>query len=138
MMYFIVFGLIAAVSAQRPFYAGSRPIGVPDLANRFKDTSSPDQTIVNRVAEATPTSTRRIPIDARGDQELVDRLEQWPRENQPFWLLNAQHIENHRNPQPNRKQVQSRNSFDADPTIKARPIRPTIPRSPFLGPISRR
>jgi len=90
--------LLALTMAQRPSYAGSRPIGRPDLASRFKGTEENATTSVplnNRVGE--DGNTPRIPVDARGDQELVDRLNQWPREHRPFWLLNADHIEKSRN-----------------------------------------
>lgn len=78
--------------AQRPSYAGSAPIGRPGLANRFKDTEqSTTATVYNRFSE--DGTTAKIPVDARGDAQLVDRLNQWPRENRPYWLLNAEKIE---------------------------------------------
>lgn len=96
--------LVAVVSAQRPFYAGSRPIGVPDLASRFGDDSSESASsrpeIGNRNGFGDGGTTIRIPIDARGDVNLVNRINQWPRENQPFWYINADHIEKHRNTRP--------------------------------------
>lgn len=108
--------LIAMSLAQRPFFAGSSASGVPGLASRFKTEQPPTTTaanassttpsnIVNRLGEdartTTSTTTQKLPVDARGDAELVDRISQWPRENQPFWYVNAQHIEKHRNPQGN-------------------------------------
>lgn len=90
--------------AQRPTYAGSSPIGVPGLASRFQDTTTATTIttspgIVNRNDDAfSTTTTLRIPVDARGDSGLVNRINQWPRENQPFWYLNADHIEKQRNP----------------------------------------
>lgn len=96
--------ICAAVSAQRPSYAGFNPIGVPQLASRFKDNSTSTSTtttesnLANRIG-ADETTTVKLPVDARGDADLVNRISQWPRENQPFWLINAEHIEKHRNPQ---------------------------------------
>lgn len=93
--------------AQRPTYAGSGPIGTPQLASRFRDTSTSTSTSTTTAAsgvanrnggDGTSTTTVRLPVDARGDADLVNRLSQWPRENQPFWLINAEHIEKHRNP----------------------------------------
>lgn len=127
---------IALVSAQRPTYAGQGPKGRPGLANRFKD---PNETttvgLVNRLGEDGGT-TAKIPVDARGDGELVDRLNQWPREHQPFWLLNAGHIEASRNPQ-NNLDLANRNNFNnaigGGPDDETRPIRPLEQRSSFLG-----
>ena len=125
----LVLPLIALSVAQRPSYAGSRPIGKPELANRFRDPN--EETTVslsNRLGEGSST-TAKIPVDARGDQELVDRLSQWPKENQPFWLVNAQHIENQRNQQPTTaSSVQSR--FGAGDSI---PIRGELPTPSFLN-----
>lgn len=46
------------------------------------------------------TTTQRLPIEALGDRDLVDRLSKLPKENQPFWLLNWQALEEQRkNPQ---------------------------------------
>ncbi|EFA11052.1 hypothetical protein TcasGA2_TC004646 [Tribolium castaneum] len=131
MKFFVVFALfIAATVAQRPTYAGSRPIGRPDLASRFKDPEEQSTVAVyNRVGE--DGTTARIPVDARGDGQLVDRLNQWPREHRPFWLLNADHIEASRNGQ----NVETRSGFDIN-SEGARPIRPTEQRSSFLGPLN--
>lgn len=42
-------------------------------------------------------STDRLPYDAHGDRFLVQYLNQQPIENRPFWLINYQAIEAHRN-----------------------------------------
>lgn len=109
-MLFVIFGLIAAIAAQRPSYAGTSPKGFPSLANRFKDPNETNVNLGNRIGEGTST-TGRIPIDALGDSQLVDRLNQWPRENRPFWLLNSEHIEAARNSSTRPVNVQSRSSF---------------------------
>lgn len=45
-------------------------------------------------------TTQRLPIEANGDRDLVDRLSKLPIDNQPFWLINWQALEAHReNPQ---------------------------------------
>ncbi|XP_017771908.1 PREDICTED: uncharacterized protein LOC108559218 [Nicrophorus vespilloides] len=126
----ILMALFVYTNGQRPSYAGTGPIGRPSLASRFKDTTEAPTTIdlANRMQD---TSTEKIPVDARGDSDLVNRLNQWPRENRPFWLINAEHIEASRN--PNRNQLQNRNNFDSSETI---PIRPTAQRSSFLAPIN--
>ncbi|KAJ3640014.1 hypothetical protein Zmor_003337 [Zophobas morio] len=120
----VLVAIFAATMAQRPMYAGSRPIGRPDLASRFRDPNEESTVAVfNRVGE--DGTTAKIPVDARGDAVLVDRLNQWPREHRPFWLLNADHIEASRNSQGN--QLQSRFGEET------RSIRPVDQRSPFLG-----
>lgn len=106
-------------AAQRPSYAGSSRKGYPELANRFRDTESTSTSSVtfeNRVGESSTGTTEKIPIDARGDSDLVNRLNQWPRENRPFWLLNAEHIEASRSQQPDRnrettQRMQRRNNL---------------------------
>ncbi|KAJ8923554.1 hypothetical protein NQ315_010132 [Exocentrus adspersus] len=101
----LILGCFLAVAmAQRPSFAGTSAKGLPELASRFKDTSSDSassspKTVVNRIGESSNESlstAQKLPVDARGDAELVDRLNQWPRENRPFWLLNAEQIEKHR------------------------------------------
>ncbi|KAH8368531.1 hypothetical protein KR084_012742 [Drosophila pseudotakahashii] len=43
------------------------------------------------------TAADRLPIDAQGDWDLVNRLRQLPVEQQPFWLINYKAIEDLRN-----------------------------------------
>jgi len=94
--------------AQRPTYAGTSSRGYPELASRFRDPADDqDQNntdtnfAINRIGEGDDQSSQNIPTDARGDLSLVNRVNQWPRENRPFWLLNAEHIEKHRHPNGN-------------------------------------
>ncbi|CAG5033210.1 unnamed protein product [Parnassius apollo] len=63
--------------AQRPFYAGLRPIGYPLTAS--------NDILLNRFGEDEPA-----PIEARGDGSLINRLNQMPIDNRPFWYLNWQ------------------------------------------------
>lgn len=102
--------LLSVVSAQRGSYAGVRPIQNGNkgdfpaqnvgLNNRFGD---------NSINEAAP---QRLPIDALGDYHLVNTLIQRPQHQQPFWLLNYQHIEAHRNqPQFTGDPLANRGSF---------------------------
>ncbi|XP_044765681.1 uncharacterized protein LOC123321935 [Coccinella septempunctata] len=94
----VLLSMVVLACGQRPFYASSGPIGRPGLASRFKDdnaTFSSTVSVENRVGENT--STPKIPVDARGDVDLVNTLNTWEREHQPFWLLNADHIERARN-----------------------------------------
>ncbi|CAK1555858.1 unnamed protein product [Leptosia nina] len=78
--------LLAVVNAQRPFYAGLRPIGYPVV------DSAP---LLNRFGEDSDA-----PIEARGDGNLINRIEQMPIDKRPFWYLNSKQYDDlRRNPQ---------------------------------------
>ncbi|KAJ8714968.1 hypothetical protein PYW08_004949 [Mythimna loreyi] len=78
--------VIVVVKAQRPFYAGLSPIGYPAVQTDL---------IENRFGE-----DEEYPIEARGDKNLINRLDALPVENQPFWYLNWKQYEAfRRNPQ---------------------------------------
>ncbi|KPJ15634.1 hypothetical protein RR48_04851 [Papilio machaon] len=47
----------------------------------------------NRFGEGT---TQRLPLEAQGDRDLVDRLSKLPLDKQPFWFINWQALEAHR------------------------------------------
>ncbi|CAH0589129.1 unnamed protein product [Chrysodeixis includens] len=81
--------LTSFVAGQRPFFAGSRPIGFPETPNR---TTTQDP-LGNRFGEGT---TERLPIEANGDRDLIDRLSKLPIDKQPFWFINWQALEEHR------------------------------------------
>ncbi|XP_013140786.1 PREDICTED: uncharacterized protein LOC106105105 [Papilio polytes] len=80
---------VSLVWGQRPFFAGSRPIGYPEVER----PSTPADQLGNRFGEGT---TQRLPIEANGDRDLVDRLSKLPIDKQPFWFINWQAIEAHR------------------------------------------
>ncbi|CAG9788638.1 unnamed protein product [Diatraea saccharalis] len=86
--------LFATLAAgQRPTFAGSRPIGYPEV---IKTTT---EGLGNRFGEDDAT-TVRLPVEANGDRDLVDRLSKLPIDQQPFWFINWQAYEAHRkNPQ---------------------------------------
>lgn len=73
--------LIVVVNAQRPSFAGQKPIGYPELET---DTDL----LANRFGE-----DEDLPIEAKGDRRLIDRLNKLPVENQPFWFLNWKQYE---------------------------------------------
>lgn len=80
--------------AQRAPFAGKRPAG-------YKDRFTPDKTntVLNtRFGENDVTSsTPRLPYDAHGDAAVVDILNRRPVDQRPFWLINYEAIEAHRN-----------------------------------------
>lgn len=67
--------IVCVVQAQRPFYAGLSPIGYPQTAE--------NDLLSNRFGESEPQ-----PIEVRGDGNLVNRFNNMPIDNQPFWYLN--------------------------------------------------
>ncbi|GBP39912.1 hypothetical protein EVAR_83049_1 [Eumeta japonica] len=74
---------------QRPSFAGSRPIGYPEMITEAAVG------LADRFGTANGT-TERLPVEALGDRELVDRLSKLPKDKQPFWLLNWQALEENR------------------------------------------
>lgn len=98
--------MVSVAMAQRSPYAGSRPSGYKD---RFKPTvaAAANNQIGNRFGEensasgnlvGAPVVTQRIPIDLWNDRAGYDILSRYPVDKQPFWLLNYQAIEAHRQP----------------------------------------
>lgn len=128
---FFVLLAVSSIAAQRGSYAGTGPIGKPGLASRFRDDSESTTaaSLSNRLGEGG--STERIPVDARGDHDLVHRLNQWPRENRPFWLINAEHIEAQRNRPQGSVFTQSRFGDVNDNGVI--PAKPPVSRSPFAN-----
>lgn len=77
--------ITSLVQAQRPFYAGRHAIGYPEVA-------APE--LSNRFGDDTP-----LPLEARGDRDLVNRIERLPLDNRPFWYINnKQYDELRKNP----------------------------------------
>lgn len=101
--------LVTLVLAQRSPYAGSRPSGYHDrlkptpaavsndIGNRFGSELNPAASSGN-VVTTVPQSTQRVPIDYQHDREYYEILSQYPVDRQPFWLVNYQTIEAHREP----------------------------------------
>lgn len=87
--------LLSVVNAQRGSYAGVRPINnsikgpFPTVENTGLSNRFGDDDVYGR--------PQPLPVDALGDVFLVNKLSQLPPHQQPFWLLNYQQIEAHRN-----------------------------------------
>lgn len=95
-IFFTVSVLVVSCFAQRSPYAGRLPIGYPIMDT----TSTTASDLDNRFGEDVPVTTERLPIEANGDRELVNRLKKLPIDQQPFWLINWLHLEQMRqNPQ---------------------------------------
>ncbi|CAG5020461.1 unnamed protein product [Parnassius apollo] len=83
------FLLVASCLGQRPSYAGRNPIGYPSLETT---TSSSADGLGNRFGNDDGT-TQRLPLEALGDRDLVNRLNKLPIDKQPFWFLNWKALE---------------------------------------------
>ncbi|KAH8239767.1 hypothetical protein KR032_007594 [Drosophila birchii] len=111
------------------------PSATPDVTNRFGAPDPTDSTVASAIPATSPTFSAniptatasspnpvstagsttipsRLPVDAHGDQEWVNHLSSLPVENQPFWFVNYQAIEAHRNSsRPNVGALETRGSF---------------------------
>ncbi|XP_013179848.1 PREDICTED: uncharacterized protein LOC106126646 [Papilio xuthus] len=90
------------VLSQRPPYAGKHPIGYPEVEKTSEQYGG-----------TTEFPLERLPLEARGDINLVKRLVQLPIDQQPFWLINWQALEWYR--QHPRTYPIRENSFLKDP-----------------------
>ncbi|CAG9858731.1 unnamed protein product [Phyllotreta striolata] len=79
---------------QRPSFAGRPQEGVHPMFKQ-NQTQTVQTNLDSRFGENGGT-TSTLPVDARGDANLVNRLNEWPNENKPFWLVNHKIIEQHR------------------------------------------
>lgn len=97
--------VVMVVSGQRAPFAGSRPTGYKDKLqtnNANTATNTVDNTVIadrfggntNNVVAGT---TERLPHLALGDRDIVDRLNGFPVDQRPFWLVNAAAIEAQKN-----------------------------------------
>ncbi|XP_057653000.1 uncharacterized protein LOC130891924 [Diorhabda carinulata] len=92
MKFFVVIAVfIVATSAQRPSFAGSGP-----KSSILGSSGSTSTVNLNSRFNTVDSTSERIPIDARGDVDLVNRIKTWPRENWPYWYVNAEVIEKQR------------------------------------------
>lgn len=94
----LIWVLIA--SGQRAPFAGSRPNGYKDRL-QTDNASNANNGIADRFGENTNTAvtgtTEKLPHLALGDRDIVDRLNTFPVDQRPFWLINAQAIEAQKN-----------------------------------------
>lgn len=93
--------VVLITSGQRAPFAGSRPNGYKD---KLQTNNTNNNGIADRFGENTNTgvvgstgSTGQLPNLALGDREIVDRLNSFPVDQRPFWLINAQAIEAQKN-----------------------------------------
>ncbi|XP_008544984.1 uncharacterized protein LOC103569456 [Microplitis demolitor] len=102
---------IVIVNSQRPPYAGSSDRLPAVLPQYLQSSQNPNQgqgqstssSVDNRIniQQGNNPSTVKpqmlnLPVDAHGDIDLINRIQSWPKESQPFWYLNWKQIEQHR------------------------------------------
>ncbi|XP_044743472.1 uncharacterized protein LOC123305738 [Chrysoperla carnea] len=117
MKFLIIFAvyLIAATLAapQQSPYAFKQGTQI-QLASRFLSEDDRDAR-VNGIDLASrfldETTNEPIPVDARGDVQLIKQIENWPKEKQPFWYLNRKQIEAARSRPQVQPVVRTRSSF---------------------------
>lgn len=97
--------VIFVASAQRAPFAGARPNGYKDRLqtdNANNANTDPNNNVIaDRFGGNTNTgvagTTERLPHLALGDREIVDRLNSFPVDQRPYWLVNAEAIEAQKN-----------------------------------------
>ena len=85
--------LICATMAQRGSYAGVRPIS-NGIKGEYPTQATLNQDITNRFGGS---DSQQVPSEFTNNIDLANRVSQLPYNQQPFWYLNAHHIEAHRN-----------------------------------------
>ncbi|XP_017042273.1 uncharacterized protein LOC108088816 [Drosophila ficusphila] len=101
------------------FGAADSPSPSPSLSFSSNPSPSPSPIPLPTASSSTGSSTTsaapvlsQLPVDAHGDREWFNHLSSLPVEQQPFWLINYQAIEAHRNSsRPNVGAFETRGSF---------------------------
>lgn len=92
--------VVLMISGQRAPFAGSRPNGYKDKlqTDKVQTVNTSNNGIADRFGESGNTGTTdKLPNLALGDREIVDRFNAGPVDQRPFWLINAQAIEDQKN-----------------------------------------
>lgn len=85
----VVLSVATSVFAQRSPYAGLRPSG-----GAFTRDTPPDSG--NRVG-LDDTQNQNVPFQVQNDIGHYNYLQSLPQEQQPFWLINRNQVQNHLN-----------------------------------------
>lgn len=94
----IVFPESNYVPIQTTSNTGGNNVNNVNFADRF-GSGSDDNTAASATSTSAAASTPRpyVPLDAHGDQQLIDKLNSIPIDHRPFWYINALAIEAQRN-----------------------------------------
>lgn len=109
---FVAALFVCACTAQRPFYASSNPYP-PVLPQNMPNNNGG---LGNRLGESSATNPSTVinPV-YNVEQELVDRVKDYPRDKQPFWYLNAAQLNSFKNPQQQQQPSQQQPSQQQQP-----------------------
>ncbi|XP_023036898.1 uncharacterized protein LOC6639235 [Drosophila willistoni] len=92
--------------------AFSRPLAAVPASVAPAPAPSAAPAPANASSFSSSSPAQQLPIDAHGDRELINHLNQLPVEQRPFWLINYEAIEALRNSsRPNVGALQTRGSF---------------------------
>ncbi|XP_030762354.1 uncharacterized protein LOC115887149 [Sitophilus oryzae] len=136
----IISTVIVSIAGQRPFYAGTSVKGYPELASRFQETNDNQNITINdRLGAGDEQTSQNVPTES--NNKFYERVSEWPRENQPFWLINAGHIEKHLRPNVNGQRPnssQATNSGDQRNELQSRFGEPVATETRTIKPLSQR
>lgn len=79
---------------QRSHYAGLRKSVEPESSTLAPGTDNRNQAAIQ---PSQPEDNRPLPMEVSGDRAYYNQLLALPPNQQPFWLLNHQHILAHQN-----------------------------------------
>ncbi|XP_073996270.1 uncharacterized protein [Rhodnius prolixus] len=80
--------IVCSTEAQRSPYV-PRPVDYPGVLSRFGSTTTPEP-LASRFGSVNPS------VPSLYDQKTIDMVSTWPKDKQPFWYLNSEHIAKHR------------------------------------------
>ncbi|PSN56310.1 hypothetical protein C0J52_07513 [Blattella germanica] len=107
---------------QSSFYASNRKGNYPALLPRFGGDD--DTAVGNRFGENDNNGTTvSNPSDSIHDPAVVDRVSTWPKDRQPFWFLNSEHINSQRG-----QQIPCSNCLNPQQSAQQ-----PLPQSPFAN-----
>ncbi|XP_028171049.1 uncharacterized protein LOC114360522 [Ostrinia furnacalis] len=93
--YLILLSIASLCFCQRPFYAGKRPIGFPEIitdGNANNIGSSETKPSHEKPSYERPS----LPPQLKGDQGYADILSHQTLDHQPFWFINKQQYDEFR------------------------------------------
>ncbi|KDR07773.1 hypothetical protein L798_02557 [Zootermopsis nevadensis] len=106
---------------QASFYATNIKGTYPQILPRF---GGDDSDIGNRLGENNPSTSAAAPSvpqsDVIHDPDIVSRVATWPKDRQPFWYINSQHIDSQR-----QQNIPCRNCVNPES------LQQPLPQSPF-------
>ncbi|KAL1116312.1 hypothetical protein AAG570_005807, partial [Ranatra chinensis] len=88
-----VAAVLACVLCQRPPYV-SGPLTYPGPLPQYGQSTTLEDRLGEETTTPRPTSTVTSLPGSIYEQELIDRVPEWPADKRPFWFINNQFIQN--------------------------------------------